>query len=115
MLVLFQPEMYSLRAPPLRICGWPIPHALLLPGSSQGKFRTNVLEGLLNHWQHMPHMRADREALLLQWVNMHTTLHTLGWLQPGQYMADDDVRQILRLVPPQLLGARVRSVFGHMV
>ena len=115
MLVLFQPEMYALCAPPLRICGWPVPDALLSRGKAQNNFRTNVMEGLLNHWQHMPHLQAVREALLLAWVHIHNTFNMLGWLQPGLHISDQNLQDVLRCVPPQLLGARVRGVFGHMV
>ena len=75
----FRPEKYLLRSPPSRICGWPIPPAWLHESTAAENFRTNVLEGLLNHWQNTQDMTLleIRDMLL---VHIHNALQVRGWL-----------------------------------
>jgi hypothetical protein len=117
MLALFEPEKYLLRGPPLRICGWPIPPVLLHESKRAENFRTNVLEGLLNHWQNAQEMTLleIREMLLSQWVHMHNSLQARGWLSPSRRVSVEEMTELLRGVPPLLIGATARGVHGRVV
>jgi hypothetical protein len=116
MLALFQPEKYFLRGPPLRICGWPIPYSLLNDSKAEENFRTNILEGLLNHWQHAEDMALleIRDMLLVQWVHVHNALQARGWLAAARPVSAERMIEILHSVEPLLLGARARGVHGHV-
>jgi len=117
MLALFQPEKYLLRVPTLRICGWPIPLALLHEGRAAENFRTNVLEGLLNHWQNTQDMTLleIRDMLLVQWVHIHNALQVWGWLAAGRRVSAEEMIHILHGVEALLLGAKARGVRGRVV